>query len=304
MNVLVTLSQMQNRKISKRYKLDQSPFYCLCSRRKLAEILHTTPNQLKAILSNKKLYIGRNKDISKKSSDKPKFRYIEEPITSLKRIQKRVAFILSCIELPDFVYSPAKGKSCISNAKLHQSNSVLMSLDIKKFFPSTSSQKVCRFFSERMRCSPDVSAILVSLLTYKGRLPTGSPSSPIMSYYAHINMWESINQIVKKVDCAFSLWVDDITISGNEIPEQTKIQVKKAIKNNGLSYHKEKHYKKNSIKEVTGIIIAKGKLKSPNRHHLARKNLKQKILNQTDPDIKCSLIRSLKGLEVQMSKVV
>ena len=202
------------------------------------------------------------------------------------------------------MYSPAKGKSRINNAKLHQNNPILMCLDLKKYFPSTPSRRVYWFFNKCMKCSPDVSAILVSLLTYKGHLPTGSPSSPIMTYYAHINMWESINQIVKEVDCTFSIWVDDITISGDKIPEQTKLQVKKAIKNNGLSYHKEKHYRRNDIKEVTGVIIANDKLKSPNRHHLAHKNLKQKIIKQTDPDRKFSLIRSLKGLEIEMSRII
>lgn len=294
---------MKKHKPSKKYKLDQSPFYCLRSKKKLAEILHTTPKQLKTILSNKKLYIEENKDISKKNSDKQKFRYIEKPIKPLKRIQERIKFILNCIELPDFVYSPAKGKCRVGNAKLHLNNPILMNLDIKKYFPSTSSRRVYWFFNKRMECSPDVSAILVSLLTYKKHLPTGSPSSPIMSYYAHIDMWKSVSQIVKKANCTLSIWVDDITISGNQIPEQTKVQVKKAIKSNGLSYHKEKHYKRNDIKEVTGIIVTGDKLKSPNRHHLARKNLKQKINRQTDPERKLSLIRSLKGLEIEMNRV-
>ena len=211
--------------------------------------------------------------------------------------------LLNCIELPDFIFSFDKGKSRIDNARLHQNNPVLMNLDIKKFFISVSSKRVRSFFNKRMRCSPDVSEILVSLLTYKGHLPTGSPSSPLMSYYAHIDMWESINQIIQEVDCAFSVWIDDITISGNRIPESTKVQIKKTIKNNGLKYHKEKHYKKNDIKEVTGIVIADNRLKSPNRHHLARQNLKQKIVNQTDPEQKSLLIRSLKGLEGEISRV-
>ena len=170
-------------------KLEQSPFYCLHSKKKLAKILYITPKQLRKVLSKKMLYIEGNKDILNKSSDKQKFRHIEKPIRSLKRIQERVKFILSCIELPDFVYSPGKGKSHIKNAKLHQNNPIIMCLDIKKYFFSKSSRRVYWFFNKRMKCSPDVSATLVSLLTYKGYLPTGSPSSPIMSYYAHINIF-------------------------------------------------------------------------------------------------------------------
>ena len=187
---------------------------------------------------------------------------------------------------------------------MHRTNPCMMTLDIKKYFPSTTSKRVFRFFNTRMGCSPDVAGILTSLLTYKGYLPTGSCHSPVLSYFANIEMWESIGKIASDANCTLSVWVDDITISAKEISEDTKLLIKQAIKSYGFKYHKEKHYKKDDIREVTGIVISDGKIKIPNRLHLKRYNFKKSIHNQTDSESRYLLLQKLEGLDTYINTVI
>jgi len=287
------------RKDKKIYEFNQSPFYCLQSKKKLAKLLFITYKKLQYLTSSQNLYLTGNRVCSN-----GKLRHLEKPIKTLKIIQKRIKNLLDRIKIPNYIFNLSKGKSHIDNGRLHFSNSVMMRLDIKKYFPSTSSKRVYRFFRNRMKCSPDVAGILVSLLTYKGHLPTGSPHSPILSYFANIEMWESIDKIMADTNCTISVWVDDITISGDKIPENTKLSIKQAIKSNGFKYHKEKHYKEEDAKEVTGIIISNNQLKSPNRHHLKKYTLKNSIQKQTDSKQKYLLSRKLQGLEAHMKRVV
>jgi hypothetical protein len=39
-----------------------------------------------------------------------------------------------------------------------------------------------------MKCRKDVASIITRLSTYQGRLPTGSPLSPIMAYFAYCDL--------------------------------------------------------------------------------------------------------------------
>jgi RNA-directed DNA polymerase len=57
--------------------------------------------------------------------------------------------------------------------------------------------------------------ILTDLVTYKGVLPTGSPSSQLVVYCAYSLMFEEIKSISEKYGCIFSLYVDDMTLSSD-----------------------------------------------------------------------------------------
>ncbi|MFB2935649.1 reverse transcriptase family protein [Aerosakkonemataceae cyanobacterium BLCC-F154] len=168
------------------YKLDQSPFYCLQSKTKLARLLRSSPTKLKELTVSKDLYTEEEIFDPKRN----KSRLVEKPKPELKRIQKRIEELLKRIELPNYIHGPAKGRSYVSNAKTHINCFVVRSLDIEKYFPSTRSKDIYWFFYNHMKCSPDVAGILTKLSTYKEHLPTGSPVSPILSYFAHLNMWK------------------------------------------------------------------------------------------------------------------
>jgi retron-type reverse transcriptase len=284
-----------------RYELDQSPFYCLQSKAKLAEILQINLHSLKELTRSDNLYIEKEHHDKKTGKN----RLLEEPKPALKLIHKRIEDLLKRIKLASYVHAPTKGRSYITNAKVHINTKVVRSLDIEKYFLSTPARRIYWFFHKRMKCSEDVAGILTKITTFKDHLPTGSPSSPILSYFSHLDMWESIEEIVKQNNCNLTVYIDDVTISGDHVSDQLIWQIKSQFCIHGLSSSKKKErsYFNKSSCEVTGIIIKQGELKVPNRQHLKIYQARQKINLEIEPEERKKLTQKLIGLESQIKQV-
>ena len=130
-----------------------------------------------------------------------------------------------------------------------------------------------RFFSGHMRCSPDVSSLLCDLCCYNGAIPTGSSVSQLLAFFASLPLFEEIDTLAKDSDLVFTVYVDDLTFSGSNIPESFTWEIKKLIHAFGYSYHKEHSSPPNKNKLVTGLIINDCSLKVRNRHLKSLHNL-------------------------------
>lgn len=258
------------------YELNQSPFYSLKSRKDLARLLFISERNLKLLTRSKNLYLEHDQE-----SNTGKIRHIEKPKTKLKSVQKRVRVLLSKIRIPDYIHAPGKSRSYITNAIPHKNASVIRRIDISKYFSSTRSVNVYRFFNQTMLCSPDVAGILTRLLTFNDHLPTGSPSSPILSYFTHINMWSKIYEIVEAGNCNLTVYMDDVTVSGNQVPSRLIWEIKQQFHKFSLRSNdkKEKYYVNKQSCEITGVIIHnRNKLIAPNRQHLKIRQIDQELL--------------------------
>jgi hypothetical protein len=253
----------------KHHPLESSAFYRLPSPRKLAEILDISDTELRRLSRPDGLY---------REFGTPKgeggTRHIEEPRAALKRVQSRIAGLLSRIEPAEYLYCPVKRRCYVSNAARHKDNRVVRCIDVKKFFPNTPRRRVYRFFKEIMQCPGDVAGVLANLATYQGHLPTGSPLSPIMAHYAYIDVWGAIAELARANDLTMTVYVDDVTLSGQRLPDAVMWDVKKLLHGAGLRYHKEKKYVDRPA-EVTGVILRSGELAIPNRQHLKLRNARE-----------------------------
>ncbi len=287
----------------KRYRLDQSPFYCLKSKRDLAKILQVSQKRLESMTCFvESLY--SEKDLL--ASRKRKLLRLEKPESKLKHVHKRIEELLKRIQLPDYVHAPRKGCSYISNAKAHIDSKVVRSLDIEQYFRSTPARSVYWFFHKRMKCSQDIAGILTKLSTYKDHLPTGSPLSPLLSYFSHIDMWEAIENIVNGYGCSLTVYMDDVTISGENVSDKLIWEVKKQFHRFGLRSNKKKeksYFNARRACEITGVVIKNGELKLPNRQHLKMHIAKQEIRIEKNSERITSLARKLQGLESQRKQI-
>ncbi|MBD2186884.1 RNA-directed DNA polymerase [Pseudanabaena sp. FACHB-723] len=284
-----------------RYDLNQSPFFRLTSQTKLAKVLWISKRKLEILIDSENLYI---EDVFIKSG---KSRLLAKPRYDLKKVQKQIEDILKRIKCPDYLHSPKKDCSYISNAKVHTNANVVVTLDIQNYFSSTPSRRVYWFFHKKMQCSPDVASILAKLLTFKDHLPTGSPSSPLIAYFAYIDMWNEINELVENANCKLSLYIDDVTISGQNVSEKLIWEVKKKIYSNDLSVNKskEKRYSGKQPRQITGVILTpQGEMKLPNRQHLKMYKVRKLIKKTDDPEAKDNLTQKLKGLESQAKQIM
>lgn len=232
-------------------------------------------------------YIERDKHDPKKD----KYRHIEEPKYPMKKVHKRIKKILFRIQIPDYIFSPKKGCSTRHNALYHQDSLHLYKLDIKRYFPSTPKHHVYHFFHEEMQCPSDISAKLAEISTFNGHLPTGSPLSCIMSYYANLKMWDKIYSLVSEYGCKLSVWIDDICISGDIVPDRLIWEVKKVINNSGFEYHKEERYKVNEPKNITGIIVTDSRIMARKGQHRKLYELRKQLSLAQSP-ITCLKMKS------------
>ncbi len=279
---------------AKTYAPTSSPFFRLGTRRDLARLLRINMKKLNELSSRKKLY--KHFPISKKNGGQ---RLVDDPRADLKKVQRRIAQLLSRITPPEFLFCPVKGRSYVANAAVHRDSRVVHSLDVKTYFPSTPSRRVYAFFQTFMQCTPDVAAVLAKIACCEGHLPTGSPLSPIMAYYAHQDTWCEAAALARAHQCKITIWIDDVTLSGDRVPIGLVWQIKKIMHRGGLRYHKEKRAVERRV-EVTGVVIRAGELLVPNRQKVKLRDAKKQAHAQPT-DIK--VLGKVAGLRGQLRQI-
>lgn len=281
-----------------RYALDQSPLYKQANRKKLAKLLHVSTQELRSLCAQAdSLY--REFPVAKKSGGT---RDVENPARNLKLVQARLARLLTRIAPPDYLFCPVKGRCYVSNAARHRGQRVVRCLDLRKYFPSTPSRRVFWFFNKIMKCERDIAGILTKLATYQGHLPTGSPLSPILAYYAHYDVWQAVAQICRQHGCILTVYIDDVTVSGASVSAKVMWQIKHAIHRSGLRYHKEKAFFDRPA-EVTGVIVGADQLAVPNRQLKKISDLRRQIRSTKGELESLKLKEKLTGLHAQTKQI-
>ena len=105
------------------------------------------------------------------------YRDISKPFPRLKRIQSSIHNLLTELKVSDSAHGGIKGRSNLTNAKVHCNSLQVIKFDIKNFFPTISHNRVYNLFHRSLGCSPSVSSILTKLSTVKGQVPQGGPMS-------------------------------------------------------------------------------------------------------------------------------
>lgn len=291
-----------------------SRLYGLKSKKKLFEWLGVNSPSF----FNNRFFLNYHPYIDDKNGKK---RLIESSSQSLNRIQKRILSMLRVLDLPSYLFSGIKGKSYINNARQHEGQNFVFKVDISKFFPNTSREKVYNFFLNKLQTSKDIAKILTDCTTVDLRkysksknyteilkfldnakirqishLSTGAPTSMLLSFLANQSMFDAINEICSNEKCILSVYADDITISSkNAIIYKVRERIIKIIESYGysISKKKQKYIKKIEYKIVTGTVInKKGTISVPNK--LIRKT-HDKILKYKRGSLDNKELQSLKG---------
>src|SRR5690606_23995242 len=197
-------------------------------------------------------------------------------------------------------HSGIKGRSHVTNALAHLNCKSLVKLDIKKFYQSTSREAIYKFFLSDLQCVPDVSKILSSLCSVNDHVPTGSRISQLIAYYSAKAMFDEINGIAKSGGITFTVYVDDLSFSGDKIPGELIWEVKKVIVKHGYKYHKEVRYAEESTKVVTGIALKNSNALVRNKHH---KNIYELYTKYLEGEISEKELKQLSGMLNSASQV-
>ncbi|HEX4853055.1 reverse transcriptase family protein [Arenimonas sp.] len=248
------------------YPAHQSPFFRVASKRKLAHLFGLTVPELEALLrhENYNVWPTQQKLSEQLAGIKPrKSRTIQHPKSALFAIHARLASLLAKIEKPSFVKSATRGVSYLDNATAHTSPGNTIKVDIKNFYPSVTKLQVKKFFKVHMQCPGDVADLIARTCCLDGKLPTGSPLSPILSYFACSDLFLEIRDIAAEHDLNFTLYVDDMTFTGAKANRAFASRVNGILKRHGFVGHKAACIPDGEPKVITGVALIQGERSLP-----------------------------------------
>ncbi|KMZ12260.1 Retron-type RNA-directed DNA polymerase [Candidatus Burkholderia humilis] len=187
----------------------------------------------------------------------------------LKTLQKRInREIFAHVEYPNYLSGDIEGKDYVRNAKAHAGSYVLISLDVKDFYPSINFNQVKRIFQYFLKFEPGTSELLAKLTTFNNSLPQGACTSSHLANLVLHNVEYHLAQYCKTARLTYTRLLDDICISSNSPISKEKIsrlieKVSKMLRDEGLKLkHRKTRVSSRSnpkeLMEVTGLWINRG----------------------------------------------
>jgi Reverse transcriptase (RNA-dependent DNA polymerase) len=221
----------------------------MSSRRKLAKLLNFDLSRIEALAAQ-----PMNFRIFEIDQDGKK-RTVEVPKVTLEKVHRRLFTFLERLDKPAYLHSGRKKCSYITNASAHMGVIPVVKLDLKKFYPSVDAARVYRFFTQSLRCSDDVGAVLTKLCTVNGHLPTGSCLSQLLAFFSAKPMFDELDAHACANHVNGTCYVDDLTWSGINATPAFLWRAKQIVHRHGFRYHKDKCYQANEPKIVTGVRL-------------------------------------------------
>lgn len=204
-------------------------------------------------------------------------RLILAPYPALMKVQR---WIYRELLLPSISFLPSvtgflPSKSVLDNAIPHIGHPYVLKVDIQDFFPSISINRVIAVF-KRLGYHHRLSYALAALCCYKGGLPQGAPTSPILSNIIAKKLDKRIQGFSESLGLTYTRYADDITLSGNMISMSYVRFVERIIIEEGFTPKVEKtHLLGPAVKKIiTGVSISSGKPTIP-------KNMKRYLRQKT-----------------------
>lgn len=211
-------------------------------------------------------------DIPKKSGGT---RTICAPDHDLKNIQKRLAAALWEYQsalwkekniYPNLSHAFEKGKSIITNARIHRNKRFVLNLDLEHFFDTFHFGRVLGFFEKNrdFQLPREAAVAIAQIACYQGRLPQGAPSSPIITNLICQILDMRLLKVAKAYRLDYTRYADDLTFSTNrrgflDVQEQFCAEVSAEIERAGFAVNQKKTRLvfRDSKQEVTGLVVNK-----------------------------------------------
>lgn len=225
----------------------------ISGRNQLAGALHVTPTLIDEFVADPaSQYI--NFSIPKSNGDK---RDICAPQRIFRNVLRTLLVVMyRRVVLPPWLHGGIRGRSIFTNAKLHVRKQMVATLDIRKFYPSTT----------RSHLEPVIAALgfegeaandVCSLVLLGGTLPQGSPTSCLLANLAFAFGDMRFLALCRRRELLYSRYVDDIAVSGSRDFRELKGPFIDAIEKSSFTVAAEKiHFMPKSERQVvTGLVV-------------------------------------------------
>lgn len=197
------------------------------------------------------------------------FRQIDHPAPKLKEPLRALADRLQGIYYgirprASHAYVPTTADeigpvNIYTNALPHCKSKWVFQVDLKDFFHSISAQRVKNLFqSVPFSFSEDAAQILARFVTYRGRLPIGTPTSPVLSNLICIELDHRLDKLARDRKWIYTRFSDDLTFSGPKRFSQGDMDaIRQIIEDQDfvLNYEKISQSSIDSEPEVCGLAL-------------------------------------------------
>jgi len=194
-----------------------------------------------------------------------KTRRIDAPQEPLKSIQRSIVDkLLYQFRAHPIAHGFVHGKSPRTNALNHVGKKFIVTLDIKEFFNSIKEANVIRtllWLSKQQKVytyTDDDLSLIASLMCFRGELPQGAPTSPIISNLVCLGLDKKLSDLAASSNVTITRYADDIAISGDTLDT---IRLRSTVFSHVYAYGLLPNKKKTKIRrhyqrqQITGIVV-------------------------------------------------
>ena len=204
-------------------------------------------------------------------------RLIEAPKQSLKSIQRKVLRgILQQVPVHGAAFGFVQGRNCLQGAQRHCGEQMVISMDLKDFFPSVPASRIHALF----RCLGYPHAVaqaltgLVTLSTPErvleklppkmrpvfraSHLPQGAPTSPALANLCAFRLDRRLAGLAGRLEANYSRYADDISFSGDGRIKATVLRaVREIVPDEGFTLNEDKTrvQMQGTRQVVTGLVV-------------------------------------------------
>jgi retron-type reverse transcriptase len=215
-----------------------------------------------------------------------KQRLLEAPKPRLKAIQRRILHeILSAIPVHRCAHGFVPGRSCLTGAQVHASESVVVTFDLAQFFPSIGLPRIHGLFrslgypwevarlltglcttitpAEIFRHLPDAQRVDPEIIALhrQPHLPQGAPTSPALANLLAWTLDRRLHGLANAAGATYTRYADDLAFSGDESFANSLGRFSKTVatiadeEGFALNPAKNRIMPRNKPQRVTGIVV-------------------------------------------------
>ena len=253
----------------------------------LASLLSIKESDLVYIAGNADRFHRPGKALKKRNGEP---RQTHDAERRLKTIHEKIKNrILKRIDYPYYLHGGIPDaehpRGCRAHASIHSGKKLIITEDIKNFFPCTGEEIVKGIWQHCFRFSPEIAGILTHLTTYQ--LPQGWKTS---SYLANLVFWDKEPELVHSLErrgYSYSRYMDDITVSSG--------------------HYMNNKQKKDVISKIYGMLFSKGFAPKRSKHEILgqsrRMTVTGLVVNGKNPKVSKSERRGVRAGVFQLEKL-
>jgi hypothetical protein len=157
-----------------------------------------------------------------------------------------------------------RGRSIVTNAAVHVGSAVVVRMDVRDFFGSTTARRLGRYF-RRIGWNAAAAKLLTRLCTHDDALPQGAPTSPRLSNLVNLDLDARLFALAGSRRARYTRYADDITFS---FPEEDRAAIADAIGTTktvladcGYRLHTKRKLsirRRHQSQRVTGLVVNEG----------------------------------------------